>query len=738
MLVVVASLLLPATVAAQDPSARPSPSGSTVDAPPTPMLTSPPPTLSDPSAEPSIEPDPPPSAEPADPAPSSTPGRSGVAAQRAAAAGTPIATTTAASIPSPSVIYQGATFLLRAVVDPVPAPTMVMFYIDGSFTGAAYTDATTGMAEITSDWSSPGQHTMRAEAGMTSSHAGSTSAPVTFTVLPFGVTLTSDTPTAGRGEPVTFVLDVVPNPGGGVVDWYVDVGVVATTPVDADGRATYVHTFDTAGDHWVGGTFTGTGLFPRAGKGQYQKVVGDTSELTVDVEEVYPEGPVSVVATVTPNPGGGTISYDRGPGTTTSEASVDADGRAILDLGNRSVGTTTWQARYLGNAIVAPATTTFSISVKIVIGTSLATDRATAVRGERPVVLTAVMACARCHDPYHLPGVVRFRDIVNGVSVDLGPVTADPIDRVARLSVNSLRVGSHSIVAIFEPTDDSFLDSTSPPVTITVLADSAVAATFTRSRSTIYPYKDGFRDTVSLSGRLEERASVGIKVYDPAGRLRRSWSLGTRNAGTYAVTWNGRTSSGGSLASGRYRAVATIKDVAGHSRTYALFVTLSTRKARWIQATTTRYGIDGAFVVDSGGLGKLYYSPDYTDGVILDSGPMIRDCTGCGYAAGRYVFGLRSNGLDYRYISVQVKGHGFSDREHPGSVSITDPATKQFVLTRSNCEFDSPGLVCGTSVPVKYISSAKRIEAWVWMTQAWGDAYDLAFVRVKYQYAVLV
>jgi hypothetical protein len=39
---------------------------------------------------------------------------------------------------------------------------------------------------------------------------------------------------------------------------------------------------------------------------------------------------------------------------------------------------------------------------------------------------------------------------------------------------------------------------------------------------------------------------------------------------------------------------------------------------------------------------------------------------------------------------------------------------------------------------VKYISSAKRIEAWVWMTQAWGDAYDLAFVRVKYQYAVLV
>lgn len=483
-------------------------------------------------------------------------------------------------------------------------------------------------------------------------------------------------------------------------------------------------------------TASGTRVESAPRTGTMQLAFDFDTTLTVDAPtDPVAEGPVTVTATVTPNPGGGLIVYSRSSAGQ-EEAVVGADGIALLDLGNLSVGNYTWDARYLGTATHGPSTTSFTIKVRVATKTTLTSNRSTAVRGELPVVLSTAVDC--CDAGYQIAGTVSFRDVVGGVPVALGPVALDPVARTASLSTSSLRVGAHTITATFTPSDVWLLPSTSSPVSVSVLADTTVAATFTRSRSSVYPYKDGFRDTVAFKGRLDERASIVIKVYDSSNRLRRSWSLGTRNPGAYSVTWNGRTATGASLPAGRYRAKATFRDVPGHTRTLYVDVSLSLRRAKWVSATSTKYGTQGTFVVDAGGQGAVYYSPDYTNGVILDSGPMIRGCTGCGYAAGRYSFGLRSDALEYRYIRVGVRGHGFSDGEHPGSTSIMDPATQKFVLTQPNCEFDMGTNACGPSVDPKYVSSSRRLDAWVWMTQEWGDAYDIYFVRVTYQYAVLI
>jgi hypothetical protein len=51
--------------------------------------------------------------------------------------------------------------------------------------------------------------------------------------------------------------------------------------------------------------------------------------------------------------------------------------------------------------------------------------------------------------------------------------------------------------------------------------------------------------------------------------------------------------------------------------------------------------------------------------------------------------------------------------------------------------YDITGQGCGLgSFPTSYIDATHHVTAWVWETQAWGDAYDLRYLKLTYQYAV--
>jgi hypothetical protein len=164
-------------------------------------------------------------------------------------------------------------------------------------------------------------------------------------------------------------------------------------------------------------------------------------------------------------------------------------------------------------------------------------------------------------------------------------------------------------------------------------------------------------------------------------------------------------------------------------------VTVSWRKAVWKSVSVTRYGDQGTYFGDAAGIGKLYYSPDYPHGIILDSGAMIRDCTDCGWVGGRFTFLLKT-APGYRSIYVQVRGHGFIDREHPGSEWIENPVSKALAYGYPPCD-DAPGVTCGIQTSAAYVSSTHHLVAWLTMTQAWGDAYDLWYFKLTYKYAVL-
>ena len=620
-------------------------------------------------------------------------------------------------------------------VDVTPAPDSgtVTLKVDGVQVDVV--DVTAFLIPNYLHWTptSAGVHSLQAFYSGSATFAASSSSPLTENVYlppPTSVTITSSANPVPRLTDVTLTATVLPNPGGGSIEWRQDNVVVATSPLDGDGKATYTTSFADTPYRVFTARFTGTTDWgEKTSDPFYQDVAGDAVAIVLTVpSNPMPAGPVVVTATLTPNPGDGLIRFTPSFGNEVIEP-VDANGQAILDLGTLQPYVYPVTAEYLGDATYGHASTELDVNVWAQSTVSLTINRSSAIVGELPVIATATVTTPGA-DP---GGSVFFLDDVGGVVVTLGPATVGPTG-TAVLSTSSLRIGTHQITAHFVP-PSGWMDSSAGPATVVVAADTAVHATFKVSLPTFYPYKDSYRDTVALGGVLDEKATVTIKVYSSTGSLKRTFSLGTRAAGSYSASWNGRTSTGTAVAAGKYKVVATIKDTHGHSKTFTSYTTVSWRKVVWKAVAVLRYASTGAYYAGAYG-GDLYVSPDYPNGRILDSGSMIRDCETCGWIGGRFVFGMKSTALDYKSIYLQVRGHGFSDREHPGSVSVVNPTTKAYGSTSPNCEDDQPGVTCGLPISKSYVSSTKALDTWVWMTQAWGDAYDLYYVKLTYQYAI--
>ncbi|HXI44815.1 MAG TPA: Ig-like domain repeat protein [Candidatus Acidoferrales bacterium] len=642
-----------------------------------------------------------------------------------------------ASVPDLGLSGYGMTW--RVFVTPAPGSGTVDLEVDG--TVVTTVTLTAGQIDVYLNWTPTelGAHVGQAVFSGNETYASTTSDPHPFTVWgrwPSSVTVVGNPNPVVRNDTAVFTATVSPNPGSGSVEWRVDGVVVATTTVSGAGTTTYSASFPSVAQHGVQAWFLGTPDYqigPWRSDGYVENVIGDPVGLSLTLpSDPVPAGDVVVSAVLSPNPGGGTLSWswvDYLPGT---DLPVDPSGTTHIDLGTLTAGPRTLYVRFGGYDQVGPTSAQLAFQVWDSTVTAVTSDRSSAYQGELPVKLTATVAT---------PSVpagssVTFLDDVGGVVIQLGPATVDPYSLTASLSTTTLRVGTHTIRARYGG-GPWILPSTSAPITVTVLADTAVHATFAPSLTTFYGYKDGYRDTVRLGGVLSERATVTIRIYNSYGTLKRTFSLGWRNAGAYYADWGGKTASGVALPAGKYKVVASLKDVLGHARTFTGYTTLSWRRVTWKSVSVLRYADTGAYYVGVGG-GAIYLSGDYSHGIILDSGSMIRDCTGCGWAGGRFVFTVVSTGaLAYRYLSLEIRGHGFIDREHPGSLSLIVPSTGQIGLTTAPCMYDITGQGCGLgSFPTSYIDATHHVTAWVWETQAWGDAYDLRYLKLTYQYAV--
>lgn len=95
------------------------------------------------------------------------------------------------------------------------------------------------------------------------------------------------------------------------------------------------------------------------------------------------------------------------------------------------------------------------------------------------------------------------------------------------------------------------------------------------SAATIWPVRDGYRDTVKIRERMHEPAKATLDIYGPTGKRVRRVTFHF-DTGWVVYTWNGRSSTGKMLAAGRYRLVTTSVDLAGNVHRVTLYVTLHT------------------------------------------------------------------------------------------------------------------------------------------------------------------
>jgi hypothetical protein len=167
---------------------------------------------------------------------------------------------------------------------------------------------------------------------------------------------------------------------------------------------------------------------------------------------------------------------------------------------------------------------------------------------------------------------------------------------------------------------------------------------------TFYPYVDSYKDTVTIKGTRAEKAWVSIGIYKSTGSKVRALSVAAAT-GAWAVAWNGRTSAGTALPSGKYRVVQTVTDMWGNKLSATSYTTVSWKRLytyTWSKtkdaAAFSSYGKSG-----TGSISKTGSS--YTGGVRLSTGSKA------GPAAVGYSFTVPAATV-YKTVSFQVLGRG--------------------------------------------------------------------------------
>lgn len=335
-------------------------------------------------------------------------------------------------------------------------------------------------------------------------------------------------------------------------------------------------------------------------------VPGQSTTLTAEVEsESWPSEP-------TPT---GVVQFVLSPGPdetvlgSAQLAGVDSGrSRASLILSSGfTVGTHALEARYLGTERRAPSTGSLSLVVGAAASATVLSGPATVETHHAITLGSSVQAVT---DGWWIGASITFRRAGGGTTVCTVPASDSNFHTC---TIASLPVGTASFEAVYSGNATN-VGSTSPAHLVTVTADTVSASGVKVNYTTFYPYKDGYRDSLTLSGSRQEPIAVAIRIYSPTGSLVRTATI-ARASGGYRYAWNGRTAGGTILAAGKYRVVQTLTDAFGTRRAYTQYATLSTKRLVTKTTYVTRLGSSvsasgdpgtGSIVIStSGGYAKL-------------------------------------------------------------------------------------------------------------------------------------
>ena len=382
--------------------------------------------------------------------------------------------------------------------------------------GVAYIDAS-GRATVTFPGTdaygtplaalSPGNHTFTAYYWGDPIFGEVTSAPLTQTVKPVSTvstttTLTSPVNPSAYGQAVTFTAAVTPNsPGGGTptgtVTFKDGATVLATGTLNTSAIATYSTSALGAGNHSITAVYNGDTNDQGSSSSTLPQTViqaSTTTRLTSSRNpSVYGQA-VTITATVAAvSPGGGTptgtVTFKDGA-TVLGIGALDAGGRATFTTSSLRVGNHSITAVYSGNTNFSVSTSTVLTQAVNRAGTAAALSSSAnpSVHGQA-VSFTATVAAVSPGGGTPT-GTVTFKD---GTAIlGTGALGAG----TARFTTSSLRVGRHSITAVYSG-DTNFSVSTSTVLTQTVNPESTATGLTSSANPSVYGRRVTFTATVA-------------------------------------------------------------------------------------------------------------------------------------------------------------------------------------------------------------------------------------------------
>ena len=455
--------------------------------------------------------------------------------------------------------------------------------------------------------------------------------------------------------------------------------------------------------------------------------VATTTTLTASVTAMITGDTVTFTATVAPSPGGGTVVFtddfilDSDPGLhVIGQAAVDpVTGAATMSLTATSglwgvVATFSGFGGYLGSRsarLVIPAMERgASTSTAFVLMES-------SVEANVAVTVTATVTPPAA-------GTVVF----TSTSDEVGSAQVDASTGVATARLRFGSPGDMRVRATFLGAS-GFAGSQSIEVPVVVTPDAAVHPVDAGvSSGVFYPVKDGYRDTVDVTGVLLDPARVSVAIYAGSKRVRKV-DIGAK-VDDYAWTWNGRDDRGKLLPAGRYRVVQSFRDAAGHTATYSSVTTVSLKKLVWKKGVVTRNGVDAdgwdasAFAWVSGAYSGFAHGVDLY-GNVYDSWAWVG-----------YRFTLRA-AVRYGTVTWAVRGHNppHAINTGPAHLSLWD-----WTLGDEGDLYETDtfyGWYWMTLDADAYVSEDRKVQAYVSVFGADRGHFDVETVRLTYTYAVL-
>ncbi len=355
--------------------------------------------------------------------------------------------------------------LTASVVDTNPpstgaVPTGLVTFQEGSNSLGAARLSTTGSATISITTLSVGPHSITAVYNGDTNNASSTSSVLAQQVRQSSTStvLSSSNANAVAGTPVT--LSAMVNTAGGIATGMVTfrdgTAVLAQSPINGTGAASYTSSALSVGVHNLTATYNGDANYVTSTSSQLQQTTviaatGVTLSLSANTADAGTA--VVIVATLTGNGGQptGTIVIKDGS-VVLSSLPVNGTGAFTYQSSSLSLGTHVLSAFYSGDANdSSSASAPNTLVVQQAPSSTMLQSSANPVVVTRPLTLTATVTSRSGG----VTGTVTFLD--GGVTLGSVPLNSTGI---ASLTSSALTLGSHTLSAAFSG-DANHLSSSS-------------------------------------------------------------------------------------------------------------------------------------------------------------------------------------------------------------------------------------------------------------------------------------